>query len=207
MDKKNIIVSTVISIAVVLLGFAYFGRPINTIERFTDRITEKAVTKHNDPEFGAVSGPSVDSEVFSINGIKRYYLKQAMISATQNGGTATGTACVFKLPSASTTLQDYSAVLTTNAPTTTSILTLYHTLGGFSTTSSLQIDRIPSTIAANGRLIASTTATSTLSTNRPSILRGSNGGEDNAFLVFDVQGGSSPFTGQGVCTVELKELL
>lgn len=152
--------------------------------------------------FGAIPGNEINAELIRINGVDTYFYEQAMTSAAISG-IATGTVCVFTLPAASTTLIDYSAVLTTNAPTTTSQFAVYNTIGGYATSSFKAIGGISGTIAANGRLNAtSTNATST--TGAGIILRGSNGGEDNSFLIFDLQGGSR-FTGAGSCRVHLKE--
>lgn len=206
MDKKNILISAGVALLVVVISFVYFGRSTTTIVE--KGIVEKIIEKVKEETFGAIPGTSVEGNVFTIGGVDNYFFEGAMTSASLNGGTATGTVCAFKLPVASTTLVDYSARFITNAPTTTAAFAVYNTIGGYGTSTTKAIGGIIGTIAANGRLFSTSTQATTTAPSAATgmILRGSNGGEDNSFLIFDLQGGSSPFTGTGICRAQLREL-
>lgn len=206
-NKKNILISAGVALLVVVIGFAYFGRPITTV---TEKVIqgERGQKGEDGRTFGAIPGNSIEGNIVTIGGVDNYFYKTAMTSAGLNGGTATGTVCVFPLPSASTTLVDYSARLTSNAPTTTGMLALYYTQGGYGTGTTKAIGGINDTTVNNGRLVGtSTTATTSSSASRGLLLQGSAGGDNGKnFLIFDLQNGSSPFTGSGVCRIQLKEL-
>lgn len=209
-NKKNILISAGVALLVVVIGFAYFGQPITTVfERGTQG--ERGQNGEDGKSFGAIPGNSIEGNIVTIGGVDNYFFKQAMTSAGLNGGTATGTVCTFPLPAASTTLVDYSARFTSNAPTTTGMFALYYTQGGYATSTTKAIGGISDTILNNGRLIATSTGagagTSTVSASRGMLLQGSAGGDNGKnFLIFDLQNGSSPFTGAGVCRIQLKEL-
>lgn len=189
--------------SIALQSKAGGGDGNKTFSQWVDEMT-KNLKDSRKTVFGAIPGNSIDGNVIQINGIDNYYYEQAMTSAGLNGGIATGTACVILLPSASTTLVDYNAIIQRNAPTTTAKFAVYNTIGGYATTSDTAIGGISDTIAANGRLIATATQATT-TTGAGMFLRGSNGGEDNSFLVFDIEGGSR-WTGTGVCRAHLREL-
>lgn len=172
--------------------------------------TKPVTTESKEPNLvlGAIPGNQIPFDYFEINGVGHYFYEQKMTSAGTNGGTATGTVCAFKLPTASTTLVNYNASIYKNAPTSTSQLAVYHippAVVGWATSSVKAIGGIQSTIAQGGRLVStSTQATSTAATGM--FLQGSSSGDNESWLLFDLMQGSSPFTGEGTCRVELREL-
>ena len=210
MDKKNIIVSAIVALVVVVLGLVFFGRP-------TERIIEKIireVEKGTGLDLGAVSGPSIDSETWTVNGVTTHFYRRPM-------QTGTTTVCQIKLPPASTTISNpagWSAVITTAATSTAGQLAVYEVDEGWATSTRKAIFGITDIVAAGGRLMGTSTATTSListtigatttdSTATGLLIRGSTGSPGgDRFILFDYRGGSNPFLGAGFCTAELREL-
>lgn len=201
MDAKNVLVSAGVALLVVVLGFAYFG-PGKVIE------TVKEVT------VGAIPGTSVDANCFSIGGVEKCYYSSAFQSATS-------TYCVYRLPTGTSTLLNFTARLDTS---TGSITSLYLATSSAAyapqpVRSSATTSNISSSIVA-----ADATPTFFVSGGNPRGISagGAGGGSDinatttvnsvlegNDYLVFYARGGgvaldtntSAPHTGR--CTAEI----
>jgi len=210
---KIIFISTLVAILVVL-GFAHFGRLnsahaeeggidvsvlferiFGTVETF---INEEVVKRLESAKqvFGAVVGPELFFESWTVNSFKEYRYEQSM-------GTATTTVCNFIPPSSTTTLvvsaDNVNAVFTTGSPTSTGAkFNIYLTdpKGGTTTTFALfSASTTPATI--NGLIVP----TSTVATTVPAY----NIATDRRIL-FSVEGGTSNGFGGGKCRIKLNEL-
>ena len=74
MNTKNIVISLVTSVIVVILGFSIFGG--KTTERVVDRVIERPVGAN--PSQNEIVG----SDTWTVNGVKRTFRKVAFVGAT-----------------------------------------------------------------------------------------------------------------------------
>lgn len=222
---KTIFISTIVAILVVV-GFArfdsgntakafeetkidiaeLFGKISEAVSNAVESFVESEVARRvkEQMKFGAVSGPELFFESWTVNGVKTYFFNQPMISGANNGTT---TPCQIKLPPASTTLQHLSAVFTAG-PTTTGRFLVYDVNTDWATSTRKVLFAVSDINASGGRLLGTTTMVAT-TTNQAgqtgTIIQGSSAG-NTRWILFDLLGGSSPFIGSGQCNVELREI-
>ena len=138
-------------------------------------------TNSNTPSLGAVSGPTISGNYFSVGGVGMY-------SDGKRFTTATTTVCAIRSPNATSTLLDGSASFSVSSTTGTTI-TLAKATTPYATTTSLGA----AVIAANaqGTVIATTTPLDALD-------------EDKTFapltyFVVGMAGGTGTFSPTGFC--------
>lgn len=174
MNAKNIVVSALVALVVVALGFAFFG-PSKKVERVIERL-------------GAFPGTSF-SEDLEYNGIKHFYRRQAF----NTGSTTNSTVCSIRRPelTSSTTLT-YASAKVLGLSTTTSDDTFRIATGANMTSTT--------TLLAGRAVLATSTsivATTSLTTD-DAVMSGA-----DEWLNFDYEGVPRPYldiNGQtGVC--------
>lgn len=194
MNAKNIIISAGVALFVVVLGFAYFGRLNVSIDE--DSIIARVIERIK--IFGATPGPDAFNERECRNGKCTYYYRLAFLTGTTTIGQ-------LLLPQASTTIKNFNSFFITSGTTTGAQLALYEVGSNWATSTRGAIFGITGLEAAGGRLIGTSTATTTGAAATGLILQGSTGGAGNRYLLLDYRHGSVPFLGSGFWTLELEE--
>lgn len=190
MNTLKVAVISIATALVVAVGVTYFA-PTKT-ETIREVVREVIQGKTSD-KVGAVSGPEIFYDSWTVNGVRTHFLKQGF-------RTGTTTLCSITVPQyniASTTLLSAGAKFL-GVPTTTGRLRIYTGLGQNSTTTLLAGGAI-GTLATGTTIVATTSLTS----------NDARMGANANYVVFDFEGGSSPYLdingSTGFCSAEFRE--
>ena len=180
MNAKQTIVSAIVALFVVVLGFAFFGRPpAQIVERVVERVVK---------ELGATSGPDSTHPNFSVNGVRFHPLNMRFANSS---GTATTTPCALQAPATATTTLISGYLRNTTATGTAGVWTVATSTTFNATTSLIQADK---TIGSSEYGEVLITAQHTIT--------------PSSWIVFGVKGGGfNGFKQDGRCAVLLMEQL
>ncbi len=180
-NTKILVWSGLVALVVALVVFYFQPTPIQVV---------KEIIKE---QLGAFPGPVIDSPFVSFNGVKYHFRSMGFT-------TGTTSLCSFEVPQyniASTTLVSSGARFDAVA-TTAGRLRIYTGLGLNSTTTLLAGQTV-GTLATGTTVVATTSLTS----------NDARMGANQRYVVFDFEGGSSPYLAiggrSGECTAAWRE--
>lgn len=191
--NKQLLASVVLLAVVAVVGVVY-PRPLPT-----------QVIKETIEKLGAFPSPELLTDYLSFNGIRRFYNRQAI-------RTATTTICAFRAPKATSTLTFASWDLVISSSTQVTVLTIAKAANGFATTTMLAEVGIAAGAKSTGYITGSSTVNLAGTTVpgqgvlasfifSPTTGTTSTSGD---WLVFGFAGGQHPTTGRptGTCQAE-----
>lgn len=136
------------------------------------------------PTPGATPGPDISSPFLTVNGVKTWYNRQAM-------KTATTTVCAIKSPAATSTLVDASAQFSVST-TSASVITMARGATAYATTSIIG-SQVAVSAGAQVTMIGTTTAPGSIFA-------------PNTFFVVGMQGNPGTYSPSGYCQAVFREL-
>lgn len=160
MKNTLVVLALALGAVGVILGFVAVNKPVPIVQ----------------PDFGAVSGPSIDGACFSQSGHTTCKTKNSFVATS----TTAGIVCAIKSPNATSTLTFGEAALTTGT-TTATVMTLAKSATQFATTTALN----KQILNANDTLTLIASTTNDTLTNQNKIIFA-----PNQFFTVGLQGGN-----------------